>query len=397
MTAEFSVLIPTRDRLEYLLQAIETVRRQDYPSWEIVVSDNASQMEVSSSVRALGDPRIQYLRQPDPIPVTENWNAALTASSGNWMVMLGDDDGLMPGALQRAKEVIEQFNPDSLYVGAWSLIYPGAVPAEPNGAVRPYFSPLLASRQPFILGHKDAQALVARAARFEMPVTFNMQHTWVRRDLVDRLSSEGPFFRSPYPDFYATNAVLASAERLVVCPDPLVAIGITPKSFGSFYFSGREGDGVTFLGNPINSSSPSGRADRAIDGSPDRTSWLRAMEELAAGPVPNLRIDYGRYRRLVLLAAFGGGARAVRDRDARHAIIRQLSRPERWFVVPAIRFAAWVFAHVPPALGGAARRAIHRRVVRSPTFDDSSVGAYQNMLELFARPPSVTNAARKPR
>src|SRR5436309_15029243 len=35
VTVKFSVLLPTRNRLDLLKQAIETVRRQDYADWEI--------------------------------------------------------------------------------------------------------------------------------------------------------------------------------------------------------------------------------------------------------------------------------------------------------------------------------------------------------------------------
>ena len=39
---EFSVLLPTRNRVRLLAEAIETVRAQDFADWEIIVSDNAS-------------------------------------------------------------------------------------------------------------------------------------------------------------------------------------------------------------------------------------------------------------------------------------------------------------------------------------------------------------------
>ena len=39
---KFSVLLPTRNRLEYLRFAVESVLRQDDPGWELVISDNAA-------------------------------------------------------------------------------------------------------------------------------------------------------------------------------------------------------------------------------------------------------------------------------------------------------------------------------------------------------------------
>jgi len=41
-------------------------------------------------VDSIGDERIRYHRTPDFVPVTENWNTALSLSSGDYVVMLGD-------------------------------------------------------------------------------------------------------------------------------------------------------------------------------------------------------------------------------------------------------------------------------------------------------------------
>ena len=48
---KFSVLLPTRNRLEYLRYAVETVRRQDYADWEIIVSDNCSEDDIVCAYR----------------------------------------------------------------------------------------------------------------------------------------------------------------------------------------------------------------------------------------------------------------------------------------------------------------------------------------------------------
>ncbi len=48
-----SVLLPTRNRLEYLRTAIETVRRQDDGDWELVVSDNDSEEDIAGHVASL--------------------------------------------------------------------------------------------------------------------------------------------------------------------------------------------------------------------------------------------------------------------------------------------------------------------------------------------------------
>ena len=80
---KFSVLLPTRNRLDLLSYAIETVRRQDYSDWEIIVSDNSSEEDIAGYVRSLDDSRIKYYRTDQFVPVTDNWNNALAKSDGS--------------------------------------------------------------------------------------------------------------------------------------------------------------------------------------------------------------------------------------------------------------------------------------------------------------------------
>ena len=71
---KFSVLVPTRNRVEYLRQAVESVLCQDYVDWEVCIADNASSDSTLEWVEGLDDPRILYSRAEQLIPVTDNWN-----------------------------------------------------------------------------------------------------------------------------------------------------------------------------------------------------------------------------------------------------------------------------------------------------------------------------------
>ncbi|MEX2016617.1 MAG: hypothetical protein WD873_08235, partial [Candidatus Hydrogenedentales bacterium] len=90
------------------------------------------------------------------------------------------------------------------------------------------------------------------------------------------------------------------AETVVANPTPLVMIGISPKSFGFYYFSDREADGVAFLQNVPSGELRQQLQDTVVPGSNMNDSWLYAMETLAQNfrdEVP-LRVDYARYRLL---------------------------------------------------------------------------------------------------
>ncbi len=138
-----------------------------------------------------------------------------------------------------------------------------------------------------------------------MPVASNMQFSLISRRMVNQLSSEGMFFRSPFPDFYATPLLFLTSKRILVLSRPMVVVGITPKSYGAFHFSSRPSEGVKFLQNSVQLESDSLQA-KLLPGTSYNDSWLLAMDALRSfmrsepGVVPN----YRRYRFLQILHVY---------------------------------------------------------------------------------------------
>ncbi len=307
---KFSVLLPTRNRLEYLRYAVETVRRQDYDDWEIIVSDNCSEDDIAGYVRSLDDERISYYRTASFVPVTENWNNALEKATGDYVIMLGDDDGLMRGYFTTACRLIEEHDrPDFLYTSAFLYSYPGADPEAPEGYLQPYgyasfFDP--ARKEPFLLGRAPARELVRQFMDFRVAYGFNMQFSLISRRFIESLAGYGKFFQSPFPDYYATNAMFLKAERILICPYPLVAIGITKKSYGSYYKHGREAEGVEFLEGKGDVRSAKEVRDAVLPGTNINTSWLYSAETLRAkyGAEFGLKVSRRRYRFLQIMYVY---------------------------------------------------------------------------------------------
>lgn len=320
---KFSILLPTRDRLDLLKLAVASVQTQDDPDWEIVVSDNASADDIGAYVRSLADPRVRCIRQPTLIPVTENWTAALDASTGEYSIMLGDDDALMPGCLSALRRAIaDGGEPDAVYMQAWQYAYPGVVPGHAEGFVQVGFCEFLpkSDEAPFVLPTTTARRMAVEAMAFRIRYGFNMQHFAISRRFVDSLRSRGPFYQSPYPDYYAANVIMLTAPRIVVVPRPLTIIGMSPKSFGYYYFNRREGEGVQFLQNIASAAVRKKLRTEFVPGTNMNDSWLCSMQTLATNfPEAGLVPDYRRYRLLQYhaLAKEGPGAllKSVRFAD----------------------------------------------------------------------------------
>jgi len=378
---KFSVLLPTRNRLELLRYAIESVRRQDFADWEIVVSDNASEEDIAGYVRSLSDPRVRYFRTASFVPVTDNWNNALQKSTGDYVVMLGDDDCLMPGYFSTLRRLIEERGaPDLVYHSALLYAYPGVMPGFPDGFVQPYgYAGFLKNAsEPFWLERATALKCVRDAMDFRVTYGFNMQFALVSRRLIDALRDKGPFFQSPYPDYYAMNAALLKAGRILVCPQALVTIGVSPKSFGYYYVNRAEQSGVEFLNNAPDRESVRRLEHVALPGTEMNNSWLLAMETLRLnyGEEHVLKVNYGRYRLLQILQS------CTAD-DPRP----RLPWAKLGFGEKCAAAAAWGLASVAGMFSGRLRRRLNvvcMALVRAyPMFSPPRVaGRFRNILEV---------------
>lgn len=103
----FSILVPTRDRPATLRHTLATVAAQPGDDFEIVVADNCSGPETRAIVEALEAPAVRYLRSDEILPMAENWERGLAQCSGDFVTVLGDDDGLVPSSLALARRLID--------------------------------------------------------------------------------------------------------------------------------------------------------------------------------------------------------------------------------------------------------------------------------------------------
>ena len=389
----FSVLLPTHNRLEYLRYAVDSVRRQDDPGWEVVISDNDSADDIAGYVAALADDRVRYVRTAKFVSVTENWNNALRASTGDYIVMLGDDDALLPGYFSGLRRVIETFgSPDCIYVGALLYAYPAVLPDAPAGYLQrnlhaPFFG---LSSEPFILDSAEAHALARAAMDFRVAYDFNMQYAAVSRATVTALAGEGDFFRSPFPDYYAMNLVFARAGRIAVDPRPRVIVGITKRSHGYFHFNRREDDARALLNtDDVDPEIRLSLTDVIVPGTNINTSWLLAMEAIhrRLGCREDTRPNYARYQRLQAMycAEAYHLNRSIR-RSELAAALRKLPRAQRWALAVLGPIGAIALRHTPARAKEICRSFVSRLMGLPGAGQDPperEVGRYQNIIEVF--------------
>lgn len=134
-SVRFSILVPAyRTKPEYLKELVESLQRQTYPKWELILADASEDDSVERAVRKIvdlwtseteetklgqepavlshggrqADPRIRYIRLPRNAGIAENTNQALPYATGEYVGLLDHDDVLTENALYEMAAAIEE-------------------------------------------------------------------------------------------------------------------------------------------------------------------------------------------------------------------------------------------------------------------------------------------------
>lgn len=96
--------IPTINRSSLAVRAIQSALGQTYRDIEVIVSDDASTDETVRRVREIKDSRVVLFEQKQRLGLVRNFDFCLRNASGEFFLLLGDDDLLLPTAIERLRE-----------------------------------------------------------------------------------------------------------------------------------------------------------------------------------------------------------------------------------------------------------------------------------------------------
>jgi glycosyltransferase involved in cell wall biosynthesis len=236
----FTVIIPTKNRAEYLSHTLRTCMIQDYDPFEVIVSDDGSTDNTQEIVAdaARRDPRIRYTRPDRGKGMRENFEHALNEVKPGYVIALGGDDGLLPNGIAGMQELLQSTGSELLAWPAPIYTYPGA-----RGAT----GQLVIHRR---RGTKriDSREFLNRQARnlhylsdVESPM-FYVKGV-ASTTLVDRVrqrSPEGRFYTCPTPDGYSGIVLAGEVSTYTFSSRPFSMFGLSPSSQGLAYLNNEE-------------------------------------------------------------------------------------------------------------------------------------------------------------
>ncbi len=135
MSNKVNVIIPTYNREKLLPRAIESVRRQTYKNWELLIVDDRSSDNTETIVKnyAFIDNRIRYLKNERKKGPAGARNFGILNSTGEYIAFLDSDDEWTEVHLEECINVLKNYDVKACFA-LWITI-------KEDGEVRKVFDP----------------------------------------------------------------------------------------------------------------------------------------------------------------------------------------------------------------------------------------------------------------
>lgn len=162
--------LPIYKRLEYLPHVLKIIESQDYPSIELLVSDNGMNgNSVLNIVQAHYSRPFRFRQNPETVEMVPHFNQLVDEAKGKYYLLLCDDDEISPNYVSELVSRLEA-NPQS------SIAFSGQEVIDPSGAILMVSSPtlpdvmsgpefILATWQRYQFGFKSVSAYLAKTER----------------------------------------------------------------------------------------------------------------------------------------------------------------------------------------------------------------------------------------
>lgn len=108
----FSVVIPTYNRAAFIQATLQSVLKQTYPHYEVIVVDNASTDNTEELLQPyIGAGQIKFIRQDKNYERARSRNTGMAVARGDFVTLLDSDDFMYPDNLADAA-AYAQSHPD---------------------------------------------------------------------------------------------------------------------------------------------------------------------------------------------------------------------------------------------------------------------------------------------
>lgn len=230
-----SIAIATKNRESFCIDAIKSILSIESRLIELAVSDNSDSDLVKKYVDKLMDQRLVYSHTKEAISSIENFNRVLDLVSGEYVCMIGDDDGINPSILSLAKwakkNQISVITAEIIATYLWKS----------SKATKTFFTKNEGEELTILPFDGDIQIINTQKALLKMMQNGctnyadyklpRLYHGLIQKKILDDLKVENTeLFKGLSPDIYSSISIASRIRKHVYLKYPITIPGACPQS-----------------------------------------------------------------------------------------------------------------------------------------------------------------------
>ncbi|MEA4896445.1 MAG: glycosyltransferase [Oscillospiraceae bacterium] len=226
---DLSIVIPTRNRNRYASFAVTQAFLASDIHTQIVVQDNSDTCELAKMLPT--DTRIKYSYSDEELSFSENFNRAIELCDGEYICLIGDDDGILPWIID-----IVQWMKRERIEALYSSVYAGYVwPAEESEPCSISGSLSLLFEKVKLVKHDCNNEILKLMRKGGLEYLSSglprLYHGVIKRECMEAVRRiTGKYFGGLSPDIYIASALSTVIKAGYEITLPLTIAGVCPQS-----------------------------------------------------------------------------------------------------------------------------------------------------------------------
>lgn len=236
-----SIVIPTKNRQEYCIQAVLQILSMGYENLQVCIQDNSDDDRLKDELQRLNSSNVVYNYHAGVLSFVDNFSEAISLATGDYICMIGDDDGVLPNILSVAGYCVKN-NVDAIIPSLDSVYFwPSEKPIH-KGGENGYLT--VTQRRTAVVSVDSSKALICllkngllKYTDFDLPRVY---HGLVKREMFEKIIQHtGKLFDGLTPDIYMAGALSLVCEKVARMNSPITVSGICPTSGSADSATGR--------------------------------------------------------------------------------------------------------------------------------------------------------------
>ncbi|WP_281310645.1 glycosyltransferase family 2 protein [Flavobacterium flavigenum] len=228
-TALLSIVIATKNREFYCIETIKSILSFKSDLIQIAISDNSDTRQVEAFVDSICNKNIVYRYNNSAISSIDNFNYAMELASGEYVILIGDDDSVHPKIIELVHWIKENNIESVCSKDTFTFLWPGAHPNFPNGLIK---IPKINDSYHLVDPKKELIKLLKNGLVnyffYNVPKSY---HGIIKKSIMDKIKeTTGNYYGALSPDIFSAVCLSLILKNHCVLNYPITIAGVCPAS-----------------------------------------------------------------------------------------------------------------------------------------------------------------------